>query len=102
MVKSKTLPFVFDDQLPTRFGILPRYAKSEDAIRWFEVPAVMMFHVANAWQEGNTVKLYSCCFDQVHLFAFPHTVQLLLTAYAVMSVKNQCCSGGNVNLPFMW
>ena len=65
MVKNNTLPFVFDDQLPTRFGILPRYAKNEDAIRWFEVPAVMMFHVANAWQEGNIIKLYSCCFDQV-------------------------------------
>lgn len=69
MVKSKTLPFVFDNTLPTCFGVLPRYAKSEDAIKWFEVPAVMMFHVANAWQQGSTVKLYSCCFDQVHLFA---------------------------------
>ena len=65
MVKSRTLPFVYDDQLPTRFGVLPRYAKDEDAIRWFEVPAVMMFHVANAWQEGNIVKLVSCCFDEV-------------------------------------
>lgn len=65
MVKNNTLPFVFDNQLPTRFGVLPRYAKNEDAIRWFEVPAVMMFHVANAWQEGNTIKLYSCCFDKV-------------------------------------
>lgn len=65
MVKSGTLPFVFDSQLPTRFGVLPRYAKNEDDIRWFEVPAVMMFHVANAWQEGNTIRLSSCCFDQV-------------------------------------
>ncbi|KAL3133697.1 hypothetical protein ABBQ32_008196 [Trebouxia sp. C0010 RCD-2024] len=67
MVKSKTLPFVFDNTLPTCFGVLPRYAKSEDAIKWFEVPAVMMFHVANAWQQGSTVKLYSCCFDQFSL-----------------------------------
>ncbi len=65
MIKKRTLPFVFDSSLPTRFGILPRYAENEDAIRWFEVPAVMMFHVANAWQEGNEVKLFSCCFDQV-------------------------------------
>lgn len=67
MVKKRTLPFVYDDSLPTRFGILPRYAQNEDAMRWFEVPAVMMFHVANAWQEGNEVKLFSCCFDQVRL-----------------------------------
>ena len=62
---------MYDDQLPTRFGVLPRYAKNEDAIRWFEVPAVMMFHVANAWQEGNTVKLVSCCFDEVRS-QYPH------------------------------
>ena len=67
MVKKRTLPFVYDDSQPTRFGILPRYAQNEDAMRWFEVPAVMMFHVANAWQEGNQVKLFSCCFDQVRL-----------------------------------
>ena len=65
MIKKGTLPFVFDESLPTRFGVLPRYAEDEDAMRWFEVPAVMMFHVANAWQEGNQVKLYSCCFDEV-------------------------------------
>ncbi|DBA75024.1 hypothetical protein WJX77_000411 [Trebouxia sp. C0004] len=67
MVKKRTLPFVFDESQPTRFGILPRYAQKEDAMRWFEVPAVMMFHVANAWQDGNEVKLFSCCFDQFSL-----------------------------------
>ena len=28
--------------------------------------AVMIFHVANAWQEGkDIVKLYACCFEEV-------------------------------------
>ena len=81
MVKSRTLPFVYDDQLPTRFGILPRYAKDEAAIRWFEVPAVMMFHVANAWQEEHEVKLVSCCFDQVGLQAL-YLVFCLSRAFA--------------------
>lgn len=67
MVKKRTLPFVFDSSLPTRFGVLPRYAENEDAMQWFEVPAVMMFHVANAWQEGNQIKLVSCCFEQFSL-----------------------------------
>ena len=84
MVKSKTLPFVFDNTLPTRFGILPRYATSEDAIKWFEVPAVMMFHVANAWQEGSTVKLYSCCFDQVRFFACIHNWVAAVASMAKM------------------
>ena len=72
MIKQNTLPFIFDTSLPTRFGVLPRYAKDESAIKWFEVPAVMMFHVANAWQEGDVIKLYTCCFDQVtHQAFFP-------------------------------
>ncbi len=85
MVKKRTLPFVYDDSQPTRFGILPRYAQNEDAMRWFEVPAVMMFHVANAWQEGNQVKLFSCCFDQVRpvcpLLTPHHSWALLLTPH---------------------
>ena len=82
MVKNNTLPFLFDNQLPTRFGVLPRYAKNEDAIRWFEVPAVMMFHVANAWQDGNTIKLYSCCFDQVRPLGFCETTAKLLLVHS--------------------
>ena len=30
--------------------------------------AVMIFHVANAWQEGtkkDIIKLYACCFEEV-------------------------------------
>ena len=35
-------------------------------VRWFELPAVMIFHVANAWQEGeHVVKLFACCFTDV-------------------------------------
>lgn len=89
MVKSGTLPFVFDTQLPTRFGVLPRYAENEDDIKWFEVPAVMMFHVANAWQEGNTIRLSSCCFDQVQLhvlFAQP-AAALLLTCQVLLYLR---------------
>lgn len=65
MIKQNTLPFIFDTSLPTRFGVLPRYAKDESDMKWFEVPALMMFHVANAWQEGDVIKLHTCCFDQV-------------------------------------
>lgn len=94
MVKKNTLPFVFENQLPTRFGVLRRYAKNEDAIRWFEVPAVMMFHVANAWQEGNTIKLYSCCFDQVcPLRHCETTAKMLLTAKYFFIAHDQLICG---------
>ncbi len=70
IVKKGTLPFHFDKSRPSRFGLMPRYAKSEDAIKWFELPAMMIFHTANAWQEGpDIVKLAACTFDEVGLTA---------------------------------
>ena len=65
MVKKKTIPFVFHPELKTRFGILPRTAKDQQGIRWFEAAAMMMFHVAAAWEEGSLVKLYVCAWDKV-------------------------------------
>lgn len=36
------------------------------AARRFELPAMVIFHTANAWQEGpDIVKLAACCFDEV-------------------------------------
>lgn len=65
MVKKRTIPFVFHPELKTRFGILPRTAKDQQGIRWFEAPAMMMFHVAAAWEEGSLIKLYVCAWDKV-------------------------------------
>ncbi len=43
-----------------------RCAPCAAQVRWFELPPVMIFHVANAWQEGeHTVKLFACCFTDV-------------------------------------
>ena len=34
--------------------------------------AVVIFHVANAWQESpDTIKLFACCFKEVGPAAFP-------------------------------
>jgi hypothetical protein len=64
MVKSGGLPFVFDKSRPTRFGVLPKKATSPDGIRWFEAPPAVIFHVANAWQEGDLLKLYAVAFQK--------------------------------------
>jgi carotenoid cleavage dioxygenase len=64
MVQQNSLPFVFDKKLPSRVGILPKYATADDRVRWFVLPGgpYMCFHVANAWEEddGNVLKLYAC------------------------------------------
>lgn len=68
IVKEGSLPFHFDKSRKSRFGIMPRYATNEDAIRWFELPAMVIFHTANAWQEGDSiVKLAACTFDEFEL-----------------------------------
>ncbi|OIW07986.1 hypothetical protein TanjilG_20087 [Lupinus angustifolius] len=60
MVKKNTLIFTFDSTKKARFGVLPRYAKDEKHIRWFELPNCFIFHNANAWEEEDEVVLITC------------------------------------------
>ncbi|KAK4842159.1 hypothetical protein QYF36_016716 [Acer negundo] len=60
MVKENKLIFTFDATKKARFGVLPRYAKNEAQIRWFELPNCFIFHNANAWEEGDEVVLITC------------------------------------------
>ena len=59
------LPFVFDKSEPLRFGLLPRMDADATNLRWFEFPPQVMFHTAAAFEDGDTVKLYACAFDEV-------------------------------------
>ncbi|KAF7137651.1 hypothetical protein RHSIM_Rhsim07G0056200 [Rhododendron simsii] len=60
MVKDNKLIFTFDATKKSRFGILPRYAKDELLIKWFELPNCFIFHNANSWEEGDEVVLITC------------------------------------------
>ncbi|KAE9590460.1 Carotenoid 9,10(9',10')-cleavage dioxygenase 1 [Lupinus albus] len=60
MVKENKLIFSFDSTKKARFGVLPRYAKDEQHIRWFELPNCFIFHNANAWEEEDEVVLITC------------------------------------------
>ncbi|KAJ6834458.1 carotenoid 9,10(9',10')-cleavage dioxygenase [Iris pallida] len=59
MVKGQFI-FSFDAAKKARFGVLPRYAKDDNLIRWFELPNCFIFHNANAWEEGDEVVLITC------------------------------------------
>jgi len=50
---------VFNASLKTRFGVIPRYGAS-DSIRWFEFTPCFMYHVVNAWEEGDEVVMVAC------------------------------------------
>jgi carotenoid cleavage dioxygenase len=44
----------FYPDLPSRFGVVPRHGRS-DQIRWFEAAPTYMYHVSNAWEEGEEI-----------------------------------------------
>ena len=44
MVKEKKMIYSFDPTKNARFGVLPRYAKDDLMIRWFELPNCFIFH----------------------------------------------------------
>ncbi|WCJ18409.1 9-cis-epoxycarotenoid dioxygenase chloroplastic [Euphorbia peplus] len=67
MIKEKKLIFSFDATKKSRFGVLPRYAKDESLIRWFELPNCFIFHNANAWEEEDEVVLITCRLENPNL-----------------------------------
>nr|CAD71148.1 carotenoid cleavage dioxygenase [Bixa orellana] len=60
MVKNGKLIYTFDATKKARFGVLPRYAKNDGMIRWFELPNCFIFHNANAWEECDEIVLITC------------------------------------------
>lgn len=50
---------IFERSLPARFGVLPRYGDGS-AVRWFEASPCYIYHVVNAWEQGDEVVLDVC------------------------------------------
>uniref|UniRef100_A0A0D9XI50 Uncharacterized protein n=1 Tax=Leersia perrieri TaxID=77586 RepID=A0A0D9XI50_9ORYZ len=46
-----------DREMVPRIGVLPRYARDESEMRWFEVPGFNMLHATNAWEEADGEEL---------------------------------------------
>ncbi|XP_076950227.1 carotenoid 9,10(9',10')-cleavage dioxygenase 1-like [Bidens hawaiensis] len=67
MVTDKKFSYAFNATKKARFGILPRYAKNELQIKWFELPTCFIFHNANAWEEGDEVILIACRLERPNL-----------------------------------
>lgn len=50
---------VFDQDLPARFAVIPRYGATTD-VRWFEAEPCYIYHTMNAWEDGDTLVLDVC------------------------------------------
>jgi carotenoid cleavage dioxygenase len=49
----------FHRDLPTRFGVIPRYG-TQDEVRWFEFEPGYVLHMVNAWEDGDWITMDGC------------------------------------------
>src|SRR5262249_60641502 len=49
----------FHPELPARFGVIPRHGAPESS-RWFEATPCFIYHVVNAYEEGDEVVMIGC------------------------------------------
>ena len=49
----------FHPELSSRFGVIPRFGAA-DSIRWFNFTPCYLYHVVNAWEEGDWVVMVGC------------------------------------------
>ncbi len=64
MLSGGALPFVWDDKAPSRIGVMPRTGSSKD-LRWFDIDPAFVFHVMNAYQQGEDVVLDVARYEQL-------------------------------------
>ncbi|MEM6732032.1 MAG: carotenoid oxygenase family protein [Myxococcota bacterium] len=55
---GKRVP-VFHRDVPTRYGVIPRFGVDAD-VKWFEFEPCFMLHVVNAWEDGDWVVMLGC------------------------------------------
>ena len=59
MARTKHRILHFHRDLPTRFGVLPRFGAT-DEVRWFDFEPCYVLHMANSWEDGDWVVLDGC------------------------------------------
>ncbi len=50
---------LFHREVPTRYGVVPRFGTG-DQVRWFEFEPCYMLHVVNTWEEGDWIVMVGC------------------------------------------
>ncbi|GMY33602.1 putative carotenoid cleavage dioxygenase 4, chloroplastic [Fagus crenata] len=53
MIVGSGSPVGSDPSKVPRLGVIPRYAKDESEMRWFDVPGFNIIHAVNAWDEED-------------------------------------------------
>ncbi|XP_057965157.1 probable carotenoid cleavage dioxygenase 4, chloroplastic [Malania oleifera] len=81
MIMGGGSPVGTDPAKVSRLGIIPRYAKDESEMRWFDVPGFNIIHSINAWEEdgGDTVVLVA-----PNILSVEHTLERMDLIHASM------------------
>jgi len=59
LLKQDAHKVTFHPHLPSRFGVIPRHGRG-DEIRWFEAEPTYIYHIVNAWEEGDEIVMDAC------------------------------------------
>lgn len=62
LLKTGARKLEFHKDIPSRFGIIPRFGRSED-VRWFEAKPSWVMHLANCFEDGDWVVQDGCIWD---------------------------------------
>ncbi|MHA6695250.1 carotenoid oxygenase family protein [Homoserinimonas sp. A520] len=62
LLKEGTRKSVFHTDMPARFGIIPRFGRSED-VKWFEAKPCWVMHLSNCYEDGDWVVQDGCLWD---------------------------------------
>lgn len=62
MLRAGVRKLEFHRDVPARFGIIPRFGRSED-VRWFEASPCWIMHLSNCYEDGDWVVQDGCIWD---------------------------------------
>ncbi|MDR7084138.1 carotenoid cleavage dioxygenase [Arthrobacter ginsengisoli] len=62
LLKTGARKLEFHHDIPSRFGIIPRFGRSED-VKWFESKPCWVMHLANCYEDGDWVVQDGCIWD---------------------------------------
>lgn len=79
MIAGGGSPVGSDASKVSRLGIIPRYAKDESEMRWFDVPGFNIVHAINAWDEDDAVVMVA-----PNILSVEHTLERMELVHALI------------------
>ena len=80
MIAGGGSPVSADSAKVPRVGVIPRYAKDESQMRWFDVPGFNIIHAVNAWDDGDDAVVLLA----PNILSVEHTLERMELIHAVV------------------